>query len=210
MWPQTGAAYAAVVILTNSADKSEDWLAKTEIQRVEDACRDALMGDIPSPALLGKTTNRAFRKFLEDLLQLLSHRLNARWSQDPLPFSSQDIAQIVAALILNAAPSSDRSVRAKRYSHGLALWSTLLSIIPEHEGPGLEQASLRWPFALRRRFVSALYYRKRKRWPSHPYCAPKDLARRIERIEIAPVFGLSPTNAYSPGPLSAPEALSTI
>jgi hypothetical protein len=46
----------------------------------------------------------------------------------------QDLAQIIAALILNVAPSLDRSVRGKRYTRGLVLWSTLLSIIPQHEG----------------------------------------------------------------------------
>jgi hypothetical protein len=178
--------------LTGGVDNSGNRLEKTEIQTVEDAYRNALMGVRPYSTLLGKTTDRAFRQFLQDLLQLLSRRLTPTWSKGSLPFSRQDIAQIVAALILNAAPSSDRSVRAKRYTRGLVLWSTLLSIIPQHEGPHLEQASLRWPLALRRRFVSALCYRKRKRWPYHPYCPSKYLQKRIERIEIASVFGLSP------------------
>ncbi len=178
--------------LTGGVDNSRNRLEKTDIQPVEDAYRNALMGVIPYPTLLGKTTDRAFRQFLEDLLQLLSRRLNPRWSRRPILFSRQDLAQIVAALILNAAPSSDRSVRGKRYTRGLVLWSTLLSIIPQHEGRHLEQASLRWPLALRRRFVSALYYRKRKRWQYHPFCASKDLDKPIERIQIAAVFGLSP------------------
>ena len=57
--------------------------------------------------------------------------------------------EIIAALILNAASCSDRSVRGNRYTRGLHLWSTLLSIVPEYEGATIEQASARWPVALR-------------------------------------------------------------
>jgi hypothetical protein len=103
----------------------------------------------------------------------------------------RDILQIIAALILNAAPSSDPSVRSKRYARGLILWATLLKIIPEYEGATLEQSSRRWPVALRRRFVSALYYRTRKRWPYTPYRATADFGKRFKYSEMLTVYDLS-------------------
>jgi len=55
-----------------------------------------------------------------------------------------------------------------------------LKFIPEYEGATLEQSSRRWPVALRRRFVSALYYRTRKRWPYTPYRAAADFGNRFK------------------------------
>ena len=57
-------------------EESESIPVKKEILLVEDAYRDALVGVGPNPVLLGKTTDRAFRQFVEDMLQLLSRRLN--------------------------------------------------------------------------------------------------------------------------------------
>jgi hypothetical protein len=70
-------------------------------------------------------------------------------------------------------------------------WTTLLSIIPQDEAPDIERASLRWPVPLRRRFVAALYQRKRKRWPFSPYSTEKELEKPIERLKMASVYGLS-------------------
>jgi hypothetical protein len=42
---------------------------------------------------------------------------------------------------------------------------TLLGIISNLEGDAIEHSSHRWPVSLRRRFISARYYRIRKRWP---------------------------------------------
>src|SRR5690348_10257468 len=82
-----------------------------------------------------------------------------------MDFSRQDILLIIAELILNAAPTSDRAGRRSRYARGLVLWATLLKFIPQHQGAAIERASLRWPVPLRRRFASALFYFNRKRWP---------------------------------------------
>jgi hypothetical protein len=106
--------------------------------------------------------------------------------------------RIIAALIDNAAPSSDPFVRRKRYAHGLRLWATLLKFIPAQGGSAIEQLSLRWPIALRRRFVSALYHRTRKRWPYPPY-RPHFAKPTAARSEIAAVYDLAapPTIARS-------------
>jgi hypothetical protein len=66
---------------------------------------------------------------------------------------------MIAALVLNAAPNPSQSMRRRRGARGLLLWGTLLSVIPEYEGAKLERTSIRWPVALRRRFLSGLYYR---------------------------------------------------
>ena len=120
------------------------------------------------------------------------------------PISRQDMLEIIAALILNASPCSDRSVRSKRYTRGLRLWSTLLSIVPEYEGATIEQASARWPVTLRRRFLSALYYRIRRRWPFTPYRAARYLCKPVERTDIATVYRLRSTSTVqTPVPQTA-------
>jgi len=96
------------------------------MQAVEDAYRAALSG--VAPDLLGKTTDRAFRQLVEDLLRLWTGSLSAR-SVGPTTgavlFSRPDIHPVIAALILNAVPSSAPSLRRRRYTRGLRLWSTL-------------------------------------------------------------------------------------
>jgi hypothetical protein len=179
--------------LSSSRDQAENAVGKSNVQAVEDTYRAVLLGIAPHPTLLGKATDRAFRQFAEDMLQLLTRSLNpcsACKATGAVPFPRQDILRIVAALIENAAPSSDPRVRRKRYSRGLTLWATLLKSIPEYEGAAIEQSSLHWPVALRRRFVSALYHRTRKRWPYPPYRS--NFAKRIERSEVASVFDLIP------------------
>jgi hypothetical protein len=165
---------------------------KRDIQAVEDAYRAMLLGIAPDPALLGKATDRAFRKFVEDMLQFLRRSLSpsSLWHTTDVPFSSRDILQIITALIENAAPSSDRRVRSRRHSHGLTLWATLFKFIPEYEGSSIEQSSLCWPVSLRRRFISARYYRIKKRWPYSPYGTKVDW--RIEQRELAAIYGLRP------------------
>ena len=176
--------------LRAAADSPDSIKQENEIQAVEDAYREVLQGI--APRLIHKATDRAFRLFVEDVLSLLTRSLNTStmsWT-GTVPFSRQDILQIIAALIANAAPGSDACAQRKHYARGLHLWATLLSIIPEHEGQTIEQASVLWPLALRRRFLSALYYRIRKRWPFPPYRAAKHLGRPVERIELASVYGL--------------------
>jgi hypothetical protein len=177
--------------LSKDAHESKSIQSESDIQAVEDAYRTALLGT--APVLLGKATDRVFRQFVEDMLQVLTRTLNPcpAWGTCAVPFPRHDILRIIGELILNAAPSSDSCVRRKRYSRGLLLWVTLLKFIPAHEGPAIEKSSLRWPVALRRRFVSALYRLSRKRWPNPPYRAA--FAKPIEaRREIAAVYDLRP------------------
>ena len=198
--------------LTAGQNDAEDVQRKSDIQAVEDAYRTMLLGIAPEPALLGKATNRAFRQFVEDMLQLLTRSLNpySPWqTPSAVFFSRRDILQIITALIENAAPSDDRRIRCRCYSRGLILWAALLKFIPEGEGPAIEQSSLRWPVSLRRRFVSALYHRTKKRWPCSPYGT--NLAMRTERREIAAIYGLrTPLQAPVQNvAVSRPEALVT-
>ena len=128
------------------------------------------------------------------MLQLVTRSLTrASWRTTVQPFSRRDMLEIIAALNLNAAPCSDRSVRSKRYTRGLHLWSTLLTIVPEYEGATIEQASARWPVALRRRFRSAPYYRIRSCWPFTPYRAARYFGKPVERTDIATVCCLRST-----------------
>jgi hypothetical protein len=180
--------------LTEGVDHLREGRDKNNLQAIEDAYRAALLGVTPAPALLGKATDRAFRQFVEDMFQVLTRSLNppsAYPSTSSVPVLRRDILQIIAALILNAAPSSGPSARCKRYARGLILWATLLKIIPEYEGATLEQSSRRWPVALRRRFVSALYYRTRKRWPHTPYRAAADFGNRFKYSDVVSVYDLS-------------------
>jgi hypothetical protein len=63
-----------------------------------------LLGIAPQPALLGKATDRAFRWFVEDMLQVLTRSLNRCFSPwqttSAVPFARQDIFQIIAAVAL--------------------------------------------------------------------------------------------------------------
>jgi hypothetical protein len=143
------------------------------------------------------------------MLQLLTRRLNPYSPQQTtgaVPFSRQDILQIITALIENAAPSGDRRIRCSRYSRGLILWAALLKVIPEGDGPAIEQSSLRWPVPLRRRLVSALYYRTKKRWPRSPYGT--NLAMSTEQREIAAIYCLhQPLQARAQDVLAGPGCL---
>ena len=128
-----------------------------EMQAVENDYRAALNG--VAPRLLPKATARAFRLFVEDMLQLLTRSLNSGSVYQGVvePFSRQDVLAMITGLILNAAPNPNQTVRHRRRARGLRLWGTLLSVIPESEGARIERTSIRWPVALRRRFLSGLY-----------------------------------------------------
>jgi TniQ len=179
--------------LSASLHDAGDVQRKSDIQAIEDAYRAMLLGIAPDPALLGKATDRAFRQFVEDMLQLLTRNLNpyCPWQTgSPVPFSRRDILQIITALIENAAPSTDGRIRSRRYSRGLILWTTLLSMLTDTAGGDIERSSLRWPASLRRRFISALYYCKGTRWPCSPYGT--NLAMQTAQREIRRIYGLRP------------------
>ena len=80
--------------------------------------------------------------------------------------------------------------RRSRYSRSLVLWTTLLKVIAVGDATEIEQASQHWPVALRRRFVFALYQRKRKRWPYGP-CEGQSLSLRFKCHELSAVFDLT-------------------
>jgi hypothetical protein len=94
-------------------------------------------------------------------------------------FSRQDILQIIAYLVLHAAPSSDRSIRRRRYARGLVLWATLLKMIPDYEGKAMELASRRWPVSLHQRFASALRYRTQRTLAPHSVSRHKEFLYTI-------------------------------
>jgi hypothetical protein len=141
------------------------------IQAVQEAYRATLLGISPSPSLVGKATDRAFRRFVDDMLQLLisfphptSLPQTKRNNRSTLPTRQSRFAMI-AELIANAAPSSDAMVRGFRYRQSLKAWDYLLRQISEPEEDTLDHASRHWPMALQRRFASALLRRTRRRWP---------------------------------------------
>ena len=89
-----------------------------------------------------------------------------------------------------AAPSSDRRIRSRRYSRGLILWAALLGMLTDSAGEEMERSSPHWPVSLRRRFISALYYCKGRRWPCSPYGT--NVATRTAQREICRIYGLGP------------------
>ena len=98
---------------------------------VQDAYRAALLGVAPHPSLLGKVTDRAFRTFVHDLLQLLlpysvPNSLPQTTHGEPTPISRQHLFAMIAALITNAAPTSDDRLRRSRALRSRKLWTSLL------------------------------------------------------------------------------------
>jgi hypothetical protein len=141
------------------------------IQAVEEAYRAALLGVSPHPSLVGKATDRAFRRFVDDMLQLLISfpqptylPQTKRDKKTTLPPRQSPFATI-AELIANAAPSSDKRVQDFRYRQSIKTWTYLFSQISDSEEDTLDHASRHWPMALQRRFASALLRRTRRRWP---------------------------------------------
>ena len=157
---------------------------------MEDAYRAALAGT--APGLLKKATDHGFRLFVEGMFDLLAGSLNGCSDRGSATFSRQDVLEIIAGLTLNAASHAKEPARWRRGAHGIRLWATLIRVIPEYVGTMLEKTTVRWPAALRRRFLSALYYCTRKRWPYTPYRAAAQLGRPVKRAEIAKIYGLRP------------------
>ena len=144
------------------------------IKVIEDAYRAALLGVAPDVSLFGKATDRAFRRFVEDMLQLLVRCTGLGLIPDPLldkaaTLPRQPLLDVIADLIANAVPSSNVKLRRLRCSRSLQLWTALMRSLPQFEGQDLEKASQRWPIPLQRRFASALRRRKQESWPYTPY-----------------------------------------
>ena len=142
---------------------------------VEEAYRAALLGVSPHPSLLGKVTDRAFRKFVDDMLQLL-----ARYSHShSMPLNTiehgitrlprQCLLALIADLVSNASSSSDVAQRRSRYLREPKAVGHSAHSDPRQrrEKIGTSQPTVALP--LQRRFASALLHQKRKRWPYSPF-----------------------------------------
>jgi ribosomal protein S27E len=146
------------------------------IHVVEDAYRAALVGVAPHPSLLGKVTHHAFRRFVDDMLQLLASCLNPRLflgatsgEEDRWHLSRQDLFDVIGELISNATPTSDVRRRRSRQTRGLKLWAALLLLVPNSEGECLLKVSTLWPAPVQRQLASALLQQRRRRWPHSPF-----------------------------------------
>lgn len=148
------------------------------IAAVERAYRDALLGVAPDQSLLGRVTDRQFRSFVDDMLQLLIRSpqqqrvLRNAWKQDAALPPGQPLLALIAGLILNAAPTTDPRVRRTRHRTSLRLWGDILPTLSEGDGEELERSSRMWPIPLRGRFSHALLYYKRRRWPYPLFLSP--------------------------------------
>ena len=143
------------------------------IRAVEDAYRAALAGIAPHPSLVGKATDCAFRRFVDDMLQLLicfpqpgSAPQKTKDGGAALRPRQEPFAMI-SELIANAAPGSDTWERQSRYRRSLKLWADLFTLptFSESDAIALERASRYWPVVLQKRFAAALLIRNRRRWP---------------------------------------------
>lgn len=154
------------------------------IRAVEDAYRAALLGIAPHPSLVGKATNGAFRRFVDDMLQLLI--CFPQFDSDPqnkidnlAPLRPRQIPFVmISELIANAAPGSDTWETQSRYRRSLKIWAELFTFFDEIDASALERASRHWPVNLQKRFASALRIRTQKRWPYN----------RFQSITVCPGF----------------------
>ena len=110
-------------------DPPDDPQSEQGIQKVEEAYRAALLGTSPHPALLGKITDRAFRRFVDDMLELLVYysrpgaRMQRLIDHGTTLMPRQHLLALIAGLISNAAPSCEAQQRRFRYSRSLKLWA---------------------------------------------------------------------------------------
>ena len=122
--------------LSNCANPNRVCADEQTVRVVEDAYRAALRGVSSDPSLLGKVSHRAFRKFVDDMLELLVTYADPKVISHEMPAGTvmyQHRAQLfalIADLISNAVPSSDVRCRRLRESRSLKLWTTLLALIP--------------------------------------------------------------------------------
>jgi len=143
---------------------------------VEKVYRASLRGRSPHSALLGEATATQFRRFVDDLLQLLawypSPDLSPRLT-DPrnlhLPFRNE-ILGIVGALVMDAAPAAKPNGRKVQFRRkDLTPWLSILALLSHREAESIEIASELWPSALRRRLNLALDQRERGSSRSSPF-----------------------------------------
>jgi hypothetical protein len=148
-----------------------------DLDTVQEAYRAALLGVDPELGLLGKITARTFRTFVDDMVQILVQHLEPQATPKQAKTNKSvgatlprpQMLEVIAGLVGNAAPTSDARQRRSRFLRSRNLWFTLLPLIPDHIGKGLEQASRHWPISLRYRLAHAILHRSRKRWPHSPF-----------------------------------------
>jgi hypothetical protein len=145
------------------------------IRIVEVAYRASLLGVSSNPSLLGKVSNREFRRFVDDMLQLLiSYARPESIPDEGLKADSAyspraQLFGLIADLISSAAPSSNVRCRRLCQARSLKLWTKILDVIPDFEGSSLQKASQLWPLPIQRRFHSALRLQRQRRWPYTPF-----------------------------------------
>jgi hypothetical protein len=172
---------------------------QSAVSLMEAAYRFDLM-DVPAHPHLDETADRGFRRFVEDMLQIfaliLSSSARRSSSFESLLISRPSFITIIADMAVNDAPPPSAQQGRCRKARGLALWATLLKVIPAAQGEGLERSSQHWPPSLRQLFADALTHRRNKRWPYSPF--PNHLlSPRFRYNELSTVLDLSTRPAVS-------------
>jgi len=163
------------------------------ISIIENAYRSAVL---PGKSHLQTAADRELRRFVEDMLRVLQVVFSSPTQNfgiiPTLSIPRCKLVRILAQLLCNAIPRNGRKCPDANYRRGLVLWSTLFQVICESEWTDLQGCFPYWPAPLRRRFVSALQYRRRKRWPYKPYSSQM-LSLGFKCQTFNAVFDLSDT-----------------
>jgi hypothetical protein len=165
---------------------------------IESAYRSAILQSMSHPQ---KAADRELCRFVEDMLHILQVVFSAS-AQNPDSFGALSISRskllwIIAELVWNATPRAGRKHRGASYRRSLVLWSTLFQLMSESEGRELQRCIPYWPAPLRRRFFSALEYRRRNRWPHNPFSS-RMLGLRFKCHTLEAVLDLSATPSSQP------------
>ena len=176
--------------LAHPFDEARHSLDQDAIIAVETAYRLTLLKPASYPKLLGTVADRAFRRFVDDLLEMLLVVFSARSGISNLLVPRNILLQTIAELARTAAPIAERRERDARYRRSGALWLALFQVLTPDQGQTLERFSQHWPRPLRQRFTSALHRRRRERWPYGPF-TPSTLSPRFKYNTLAAVLDLS-------------------
>ena len=167
------------------------------IDAAQNAYLAALVKVDPDARLFGRVADQSFRKFVDDILTVLTRSLNKSPRSHDTSMTGGiprgDLVKIVAELVWNSEPSRRTCQQQSRCAFSLRVWGILLKVIPVCEEEFIERVSLHWPVPLRRQFVTALSYWQRKRWPGSPFQG-HTLSTRFKRIALSAVSDLSATN----------------
>ena len=141
---------------------------------IEKLYRDALRGYSSQATLPGDATSSQFRRFVDDIFQLLC------WYPSPdlspgltnprnrhLPFRTKILATI-GTLVVNATLGTESNGSTINYREDLALWLPVLSLLSPREAELIETIGKLWPALLSRSLNSALDQYERGK----PRCSP--------------------------------------